>query len=360
VDLEREAVRRGLPLRILVTRLRYLGDVIISTPVVSALKRRYPRAEIYFMAQAPYSSILEGHPDLFGIVTLYPSSLASLRAIARLRRIKFTAALDLFYNPRSAVMLYLAGIPVRVGGRRRWRRRLYTQTFSVPEGVRSAVSHHLYPLRIFDIDDGDELPRVYLNASERSAGADLVYSIVGEEDRDRPVIAIHPGGTWSSKRWPPRCFADLASGLKRRFNARVLIISGPGEEVIARAVMEETCKDVFTLPFQPVRSLAAVLDNCDAVVANDGGVLHMAVALGRPTVGIFGPTEPDVWFPYEGKGPFVLVTRNESCAPCHLHRCEDMRCLKAIGPEEVLAKVERVYEGEGNGGCGTARSLEDG
>lgn len=342
MNLYDEARIVGRRLRILVTRLRYLGDVIISTPVISALKRRYPESEVHYLAEEPYAPILDGNPDLDGIIPLRKGLAGSIKTINTLRRVGFTAALDLFYNPRSAVLLTLSGIPIRVGGSRRWRRRLYTGTFTVPEGIRSAVARNLYPLGNFDCEPREELPHVYLGDRERRTGADLLHGTVMW--RNGRVIAIHPGGTWPAKRWRPGAFARLAAMIGERFNSKLLIVAGPGEEAIGLEVMEQAGGNSYILPLQPVRSLAAVLDNCNAVIANDGGVLHMAVALGKPTVGIFGPTEPDIWFPYEGKGPFRLVTLNETCAPCHRHYCEDMRCLDGIEPETVLSEVERVLE----------------
>lgn len=342
MDLEREARRRGDRLRILVTRLRYLGDVIMSTPVLRALKKRYPHSELFYLTECPYAEILEGHEDLDGIISLGREPMEQLRAIATLRKLKCTAAVDLLYNPRSAWLLFLSGIPIRVGGARRWRKRLYTETVAVPKELKSAIAHHLYALHVFDAQHSNGLPKVYLTTRERQAGASLLDRTVGERDEGRPIIALHPGGTWSSKRWMPESFAALAEILSREWGAKLLVIAGPGEEGIARTVVTKTRRAAWMLPVQPIRSLAAVLAHCDALIANDGGVLHLAVALDRPTVGIFGPTEPDIWFPYEGKGPFALASRNESCAPCHLHYCDDMRCLKQLDPSLVLSKVKEV------------------
>lgn len=346
MDLYGEARRRGVRLRVLVTRLRYLGDVVLSIPVISALKGCYPDAEIHYLVEERYAPVLSHHPHLDGVIPLERGVRGSLRAVSRMRRLSFTAAIDLFYNPRSAWLLYWAGIPVRVGGSRRWRRRLYTETFAVPSAVRSAVSHHLYPLGVLDCRGDGGMPRIYLTDAERSRGSMLVRKHVGDIGGEH-VVAVHPGGTWQSKRWPPELFARLIVLLGERIGFRALLVTGPGEEAIVREVADRAGAYASILPLQPLRRLAAALDNCAAVVANDGGVMHMAVALERPTVGIFGPTEPDIWFPYEGKGPYLLATRREQCAPCHLHACDDLRCLKRIEPEEVAAKVRRVIEGRG-------------
>jgi ADP-heptose:LPS heptosyltransferase len=120
------------------------------------------------------------------------------------------------------------------------------------------------------------------------------------------------------------------------------VVTGSGEEGIAERVRTEAGGAVRVLPLQPLRTIAAVVASCDAVVANDGGIMHLAVAIERPTVAVFGPTEPDIWFPYEGKGPFALASRRMDCAPCHKHRCESVECLAGIEPEEVLGRVQEV------------------
>lgn len=342
MDLEAEARRRGKKLRILVMRLRYLGDLILVTPAVEMLKKRYPGAEIYFAAERPYADVLEGNPNLSGVIGLTRDGWGTIGAVARIRGMDFIAAIDLFYNPRSALLLYLSGIPVRIGGARRFRRRFYTHVFSVSSGTRSAVMHHAEAMRIFDVEPKESLPRIYLSPREEEAARDFLKRTLGSFGSGRKLIAMHPGGTWPSKRWAPESFARLAVLARERLDAEIAVITGPGEEDIVREVETGSGGAAKALPFQSLRSVAVVLASCSAVVANDGGILHMAVALGRPTVGVFGPTEPDIWFPYEGKGPFALVTRGAECAPCHKHRCEDVHCLADIGADEVFGRLEEV------------------
>jgi lipopolysaccharide heptosyltransferase II len=339
VDLDAEARRRGTGLKILVTRLRYLGDVILTTPAIAALKERYPGAEIHYLAERPYAEILEGNPCLSGIIGASRGNAHALDTVIKLRKSRFVAAIDLFYNPRSALTLFLSGIPVRAGGSRRLRRRLYTMLFSVPAGTRSAVMHHAEALRIFDVEPRETLPRVYLSVQERAAGRVLLERTLGITEKER-AIAVHPGGTWPAKRWLPEAFGRLALLVRERLGAKTVLIAGPGEERIAETTRAAAGEAAEVLPLSGVRSVASVIASCGAAVANDGGILHLAVALGRPTVGVFGPTEPDIWFPYEGKGPFSLVTHRAACAPCHRHRCESLECLASITPEEVFERLE--------------------
>jgi lipopolysaccharide heptosyltransferase II len=342
MDLSDEARRRGTKLRILVSRLRYLGDVILTTPAVAALKERYPEAEIDYATERPYADILEGNPDLSRIIRLSRDARRAFGEIGELRSLRYTACIDLFHNPRSALLFYLSGIPIRLGGARNFRRRLYTHRFEIPAETRSAVLHHIEAMSVFDVDRRDSLPRVYLAREEIDAGRRLLDRTLEMRTDGCRIIAMHPGGTWPSKRWPLESFAKLAVLAREKIGASIVAVTGPGEEGIAERVRVEAGGAVRVLPVQPLRAIAAVFASCDAVVANDGGVMHMAVAVGRPTVAVFGPTEPEIWFPYEGRGPFALVSRRLSCAPCHMHECESAECLESIGPEEVLGRLIEV------------------
>jgi ADP-heptose:LPS heptosyltransferase len=327
--------------RVLVTRLRYLGDIIISTPVISALRKCFPDAEIYYLAEAPYVSLLRDHPDLDGIIVAEKGLAGTIRTIIRLRRMSFSAAVDLFYNPRSANILYLSGIPVRIGGSRRWRARLYTRNFEVPSGTRSAVMHHLSAIEPLGCRVEEALPAVHIGRDAGEYGAGIIDELKGEET-DTRVIAVHPGGTWPSKRWPPSSYIELTRRLRAELGCVVALVTGPGEEDTTSAISSAAGNGVHALPVRDIVPLAGIISACDAVIANDGGIMHLAVALGRPTVGIFGPTEPEIWFPYEGKGPFGLVTHRVDCSPCHLHHCDDMRCLYNIPTDEVISKLLEV------------------
>jgi ADP-heptose:LPS heptosyltransferase len=239
-------------------------------------------------------------------------------------------------------MLALARIPIRAGGARGIRSRLYTRRFTVPDETRSAISHHIAAMGVFDVAGADSLPRVYLSPEEREAGRKLLEREAGEPGAGGPVVAIHPGGTWQAKRWPASSFAALSLLIRERFGGRAVVVTGPGEEEIAESVQAAARGAARSLSHRPLREIASILASCDAVVANDGGLMHLAVALGRPTIGVFGPTEPDIWFPYEGRGPFALASRRMGCAPCHRHECADPECLEGIEPANVLGLLEKV------------------
>ena len=342
MDLAVEAGKRNRKLRILVTRLRFLGDVIISTPVLEELGKRYPEAEIYYLAQPGYADILREHPTITDIIELKAGVSGFIRTVSVLRKLRLTAAIDLFYNPASAGLLFLSGIPVRIGGKRRWRERLYTDAGEVPPEILSAVDHNLHFLKKADIDASGSLPRIYLTEEERKKGRQAVDRVRRGSGNGVRLAALHPGGTWASKRWPPEKFAVLIDYLRKEIEVESILITGPGEEKIVNRISQLAGEMVGILSPGPVREVASVIDSCDAVVANDGGIMHLAVALGKPVTALFGPTEPEIWFPYSGKGPFAVVSSGEECAPCDLHECGDQRCMENIGTDDVIEKLLSV------------------
>jgi len=264
LDLNKEAEKRNLKTRILVTRLRYLGDVIITTPVIKALKNRYPHAEVYYLAEANFAGILKHNPYLDGIITLEEGLRGTIKAIKEIRKKKFIAVVDLFYNPRSANILFLSGVPIRLGGNRKTRRMLYTHNFAVPPEIRSCVQHHLYSLNKFDCNPRmNEYPKIYLTPEEKEIGKRIIEGITGVKLGKKKVIAIHPGGTYQSKRWPVKYFALLADMIYESLNVKIAVISSPGQEEIAGQVNSYSKNELTVLPLLPIRTIASVLSFCD-------------------------------------------------------------------------------------------------
>jgi len=157
-------------------------------------------------------------------------------------------------------------------------------------------------------------------------------------------VGFHPGGKWEVKRWPADHFTVLARSLSERRGFRVVVLAGPGEEPHREALRRELGDRAAYLPVLPIRETVAVLSALDGVVVNDGGIMHASVAVDTPTVGIFGSSEADIWFPYGSFGPFAAAYEPIECRPCHLHACGHLSCLRRLAPEAVEAKLVSVLE----------------
>jgi ADP-heptose:LPS heptosyltransferase len=192
-------------------------------------------------------------------------------------------------------------------------------------------------------------PALFFAESERAAARDCLARagvVPGTT-----AIGVHPGGKWSVKRWPAEKFAELVTALRRRTDTRVVLFTGPGEEEATARVAALAGDAAAVLPAMGVREAAAVIAELGAMVACDGGIMHVAVAAGTPTVGIFGSAEPAVWFPYESFGPYRSASIPLDCRPCHRHACPlgHTRCLNDLSAGHVCARVEEVIA-PGRGG----------
>ncbi len=335
----------------LVTRLSYLGDVLLTLPLVENILKRFPLAEVDYLCRPPASDLLSADARFAQVFNLEPGQGLgeSINLVRRLRSRRYRVAVDLYSNPRSAWLTFLCGAGLRVGGNRRGRRYLYTHNVTVPSHVRSAVEHHLQYLLPLGITAAPSKPVYDPAPGDVDEARSLLVSKGIERSRSEGgplLVGIHPGGKWEVKRWPARHFASLIERVEKTSGANVVVLTGPGESGATDELLAECGADVVKLPVLPIRKTAGLLAHLDAMVVGDGGIMHLAVAVGTPTVGIFGSSEPDIWFPYEPFGPFESASIEMECRPCHRHVCPlgHTNCLNQLSVDAVLEKLHRVLE----------------
>jgi len=327
--------------RILVTRLRYLGDVVLSTPLLGTLRDSYPKARIEYLTFASYAPVLAHHPWVDQVHALPDDAgvLETLRMAAKLRRAKFDWWLDLFGNPRSALLCALARPRHSVGPARGIRSRFFGYRRPAPEHSPSAIVHHLdkaAPLV------GRARPRpVHLEVTPGELEA--IRRQFPDLNGPQPLL-LHPGATWPSKAWPDSKWSALIDALTREQLGPIWILSAPGQEALSERVVRQASASCRVVPPLPVRPLLALIASARAYLGNDGGVLHCAVGLSTPTVGIFGPTEPEIWFPHQEFGGCRLVQEEVPCRPCHRHECDHLSCLRELPVTRVVASLRELLQ----------------
>jgi lipopolysaccharide heptosyltransferase II len=327
--------------RVLVTRLNYLGDVVLSLSMIDALRRSHPGIEIDYLTREPAATLLRGDARFARVLAWRDGLRAALSMIATLRARRYRAVIDLYSNPRSAWLSWLSGAPVRVGGNRRGRRLLYTHRIQAPAGipVNNVFMQYAEPL---GVSGPAGKPALLIDAAERAA-AETRLAKVGLPAKGARCIGVHPGGKWPVKRWPAASFADLVTRLEKS-GTRVVLFTGPDERDATAEVARLAGANVAVLDAMDIRSTAAVISCLDGMIACDGGIMHTSVAVGTPTVGIFGSSQSSVWFPYETFGPYRAAQIDVPCRPCHRHVCPlgHTRCLNELGAEAVVSVLDRV------------------
>ena len=331
------------PKRILVIRLDRLGDVVLSTPVVRALREAYPRAFLAMMVRPVCRELVEGHPCLDQVIVYdkdgrHRSIWQTARFALGLRRYRFEAAIVLHPSNRSHWIPWLAGIPVRVGYERNtsW---LLTHRVShrKQEGRRHEATYTLQMLQALGLEPPEPHPVIPVHPECATRVHERLRAL-GVLD-DRLLVAVHPSASCVSKRWMPERFADVADRLAAQQGMTVVIIAGPDDVAQAQAMARAMRQPAIDLAGQlSVGELAALLARCRLLLSNDSGPVHIAAAVGTPVVDIFGRNQrglsPTRWGPL-GNG-HVVLHKEVGCVVCLAHQCTiQFKCLTELSVEEV-------------------------
>ena len=335
--------------RILVVQSGFLGDVVLTTPLVAALRGRVPRAAIALLVTPAARPLVAHHPALDMVLVDDKrgedrGATGLWRLTRRLRRHRFTIAVAAHKSVRTALVLRAAGIPRRIGFAGAPGARLYTERVPRPL-ARHDRDRLLELLRPFGgIEDGaSPAPWIALDAATRARATALLAPLLAT---GRPLAGICPGAAWRTKRWPPDAFGALVRELERDGFACVLL-GAPDERPITARVREAAGGRGLDLAgATDIAVMAAVLARASVVVTNDSAPMHVASALGVPQVAIFCATVPA-----QGYGPLgaraAVVEKDLACRPCGRHgghRCprgtDD--CMELVEVVDVRAAVERV------------------
>ncbi len=330
-----------------------MGDVILTTPLIRRLKEAFPEAKLSYLTQDTFAPLLWHNPYLDEVIAwpVRGSFAEQWRVHYQIRQRRFDLAIDLFGNPRTALMTWLTGASIRVGGDFRGRGILYNVRVPAPATELNAIDFHWRSLEALGIDKGDNRTEIFLTEEEKEWARNFLEEM--SLDMSRPVVGLHPGATWPNKRWPEKYFAELTWQLVDK-NVQVLITQGPGEEKIVIEVMQQISPslrtgsaNIISLPVLNLRQLASVLKQMRVFVSNDCGVMHLAVAGGTPTVSLFGPSQPHIWFPYDLVAGHVALWHEIDCRPCHKNFCPlgHLDCQNKLLPERVATTViERLRQ----------------
>ncbi len=340
-----EGAAKQSRIRILIIKPSSLGDVVHTLPVLRALRRRYPAAEIVWLIKSAWAPLVAGHPDLDGVIAEPFTPGGWLRAARAARAGRYDIALDLQGLLRSGMLARASGAPIRIGlsDSREGSRWFYTHRVDVsPDG--HAIDRYLAAAAYLDAPV--ETPEfVFPPGGE---GAVVEFLRRHGLSQKRPLVAIAPLARWATKRWPSERFARVAKALRDRLGAGLVLIGGPEERAELRRVagrIEGANGDggPAIAAKLGLRYLPALLRGVDLLITNDSGPMHVAAAVGTPVVAVFGPTDPKRTGPYGDRNR--VLRADIPCSPCLSRRCgnpERLLCMRMIGEREVLSAAEEL------------------
>jgi len=355
--------------KILIINPYGIGDVLFTTPLIRAMKKAYPLAGISVLLGSRTEEVLASNPFVEKIHIFDKGRFDKgsklkeiprlISLISRLKKEKFDIVFDLSNVPEYGLIskLFLK-IPHRIGFNYRNRGRFLTQPIDL-EGFNSKhiIEYYLDLARQIGIEPEDKAPKFFINEKDKKWAENFVSNHKDPHKRE-PVIAMVPGGgsSWGPdaayKHWPVESFARLGDMLVEKFNARIMLCGDKTESSICRIILTlMRNKPVIAYGHTSLGQLAALLAECDLVVCNDGGPLHVAVGVGAKTISIFGPVDERVYGPYPDELRNQVVTADIDCRPCYRNfkypACDNRKCLSRISIDNVLEKVSGLLSHTG-------------
>jgi heptosyltransferase-2 len=335
---------------ILIIRFSSLGDIILATSVIDAVRRLWPDCRITFVVKEEYAPVLEGNPWL-GMVIPMAAEARGLGSLLKLggdlKRHGVDLVLDLQGGLRGRTLSAATGAPRKARIKsRRWARMLMVAR---PSRWRVELPHVVE--RYLEcvgrwtneqvLSDG---PCVWVSEGEKAKARAMLGST-----GSRRLVALAPGAKWRAKRWPERYYAGLADVLSADGFGVLVLGSAEERPLLDRIVSPVAEPDSVMAMSGGLRELAALFCLCEAAVCNDSGLMHLAGAVGTRSVGLFGPTAPHLGFTPHGEGHRALWLGLE-CSPCSLHGDKPCRiaekapCLEELEPAKVLGVLRPMLQ----------------
>lgn len=362
--------------KILLIKLRYIGDSINLLPVVSNIKIQIPHAHLSVMINAGAEDVLMHSKQIDRLICYdrgkmkhNQSFLTKLRNnlnfFNAVRKEKYDLVIDFSGADRSALVTFLSGAKSRWGFN--YRDPLTSDPFTTDRTKKRWGSDHISPFvricynHLFTADINkmhivdyqfSALQQMGFTIENKKLAIDIPENVQNDIEKLFPFLnrktfkaVIHPGARMNNRRWPQASFAQIANLLKRHYNADIILVSAPEERALLDEVGKAIDGDVIKLSDLSLIQLAALIKKCDLYVGNDTGTSHLAAATGVKIVTLFGPQFPLFWAPYTDKG--VTVFKNLDCTgPCNHIDCiyDENKCMTLMTVDEVWEKVDNLIK----------------
>ncbi len=322
--------------------------MVLLTPALRALRIAYPQSHLALLVRPLVADLMATHPYIDEVIIDNKgsgfSSLPSFwKSMSEIRRSGFDVAVVLHPTSfRNALIPFLAGIPERIGSNVSGRGILLTRTCSDRTDLHE-VHRYLRVLELIDIHESNAKLEFWHTDADRQAARQILatHGIPPKEH----LIGVNLGTTWDTKRWSLENFAEVITRVQKRFEARILLTGSTAEIPLGEALAQTTQLDTINLIGKTtLMQLGALIESCDLYLTCDSGPMHIAAAVGTPTIALFGPTSPIRHGPY-GES-HEIIEKPVECRPCYKRKC--MRkdrphlCMTEIDPDAVDTQILRM------------------
>lgn len=325
--------------RILLIRLRRIGDVVMTTPAITALREGFPKAKITYVIDEPYRELVEGHPDLDRVIVL-PRHLGFKefrKHMHQIRRDAYDVVIDFHGGPRASLLTFFSGARLKIGYRIKYKNFIYD--IKLPrepkEGYFHSVENHVNLVKALGTNPRS-IPALSLPPPTQSEAENIRRFIQENALENTKIITLHISAGNEFRDWGAERLARLITLLSQVPRVRIVLI-GSREDRQAEEEIKKTSEAPFLSMVNRLnlRELRELVSLSSLFVGPDSGPMHIAATTTTPIVAYFGPTLPAHFGPWKAQS--TLLEKDFDCRPCRQRQCihKDFRCLRTISPDEV-------------------------
>ncbi|MBI4651939.1 glycosyltransferase family 9 protein [Candidatus Desantisbacteria bacterium] len=333
------------PKKILIIQIRRVGDIILTTPVIRAVRSAYPEAHIDFLSNDLSKDVLDGNPYLNEIVVMNEkktrSYLDQLKFILYVRERTYDMIFDFLGTSRSAFITAFSGADSRIGFKFRGRHWAYNYKIKPDYSHKYVVNYKFDLLNAVGIPgEAAALEEIFIPDISKEKVNRFFYE-KGITDKDI-IISITPTSRRKTRMWTHEGYARLADILIEKYNAKIIFVYGPGEEEVINKIISMMNKKAEVFPPDTLKELSFLIKKSRFLIGNDNGPTHIAVAMKTPTLTIFGPSEDWKWASPEKAIHRIIKKKNLDCLGCGKHECDNHICMTTLSYKDVETEFNKL------------------
>jgi len=325
--------------KILLIRLRRIGDVIMTTPAVTVLREGFPQAFISYVVEKPYRELVEGNPNLNKIIVLEKKqSIRDFFKLIRLiRKEKYDVALDFHGGPRASLITLFSKAKLKVGYRIKYKNFIYN--IKLPRSPKTGHIHsaenHINFIKALGVNV-DFSPPLYIPQAQENESEKVKKFIEENGLEGCKIITIHISAGNEFRNWGVDNLVQLTNLLAQRPEVKIVLIGANEDQKAEKEILKKSTVPLLSLVGSlNLREVKELISRSSLFVGPDSGPMHIAASTSTPIIALFGPTLPAHFAPWQARA--FVIEKELDCRPCKQRRCiyEDFRCLRSIKPEEV-------------------------
>lgn len=326
--------------KILCIKPRGIGDIILSTIVLENLSTFFSNAQIHYLTEEFAKDAISSHPLVTKVLT-YKKDDSLISVVKKIRSEKYDIVFDLYSNPRTAQITFLSGAKYRIGYAYRGRKYAYNIKSEVGRGETHSAEHNLELLSVSGIPIISNRVNYQLTNESEEFAKSFLNKLITKEF----LIGIIPSGGWDSKRCPKEKWVEIIESISEKISCNFLILWGPEDFDDANFIRNNVNNSILA-PETDLKQMAGLLSQCNLVIANDSGPMHLSAALGVPTMGLFGPTDPKKHGPYSDKSEYVIKS-DLHCIVCNKLICPyNKECFNQMDTKEIISKAIKLLKSD--------------